>query len=190
MSKKTVDVTFGFDGTSDDAIRVAERQAGAMVKRITEETTAAIRGAVSRMLRDGVPPYDAARTIKSTIGLNEPQTQAVLNYRERLIDGGLHTGAVNAAVDRYANKLLDVRARTIARTEIMDALNTGQDEAWQEAQAEGLLGKDAEKEWITADPCDDCEEYDGETVGIGEEFEEGDPPLHPNCRCTIGLAAG
>jgi hypothetical protein len=25
----------------------------------------------------------------------------------------------------------------------------------------------------------------GEKVAIDEEFPEGDPPLHPNCRCDL-----
>lgn len=186
----SVAVSFSFDAKATTAIKVAERQAGDMVQRITKETASAIQGAVARALRDGVPPYDAARAIKSVIGLNTTQAQAVLTYRETLIDNGLNISRVDTQVSKYADKLLDSRARTIARTEIMDAVNTGQVESWQEAMDVGLLSQDAKKEWITADPCDDCVEYDGDTVPIDDEFEDGDPPLHPNCRCTLGIAAG
>jgi hypothetical protein len=68
-------------------------------------------------------------------------------------------------------------------------LNTGQSEAWRQAQDTGFLSEDAEKEWIAADPCDECAEFEGTTVPIDEEFPDGDPPLHPNCRCTTGIAA-
>ena len=34
-------------------------------------------------------------------------------------------------------------------------------------------------------PCDDCAPFDNTTVGIDEDFPEGDPPIHPSCRCII-----
>lgn len=184
----SVRISFSFDAKSTTAAKAAERQGATMVKDITDETMTAVRNAVGRGLRDGIPPYDAARVIKSVIGLNDSQAQAVISYREQLIDNGLTSDRVDTEVNSYADRLLEVRARTIARTEVMDALNAGQSEAFHEAQDAGLLSKDVEKEWITADPCDDCEEYDGQTVPVAEEFADGDPPLHPNCRCTIGIA--
>lgn len=72
----------------------------------------------------------------------------------------------------------------------MGALNTGQNEAWAQAQDEGILSADATKEWITTPDeltCPECEPMDGKTVPLQSEFPEGDPPLHPNCRCTLGI---
>jgi HK97 family phage portal protein len=73
----------------------------------------------------------------------------------------------------------------IVRTEVANAASTAQIDAWkQTGVVEG-------KEWITSDPCPECEPYDGEVVGLDKnfysasEFAEGDPPLHPNCKCAI-----
>lgn len=84
------------------------------------------------------------------------------------------------------------RAEMIARTETMAAANEGSRQGWDQAVEEGLLSKDVKKEWIaTSDCCDDCDELDGEQVGLDEDYpnDGGDgPPLHPNCRCTEGIA--
>lgn len=87
------------------------------------------------------------------------------------------------------------RAETIARTEVMDAANAGQVEAWEQATEDGLLTGNEEKEWIvTPDDrlCPVCEPMDGVSVPLDEDFDvDGDqidgPPAHPNCRCTLGL---
>jgi hypothetical protein len=51
--------------------------------------------------------YDAARTIVPLIGLTSAQGQAVLKYRETLIDNGLTLEKVNDKVDSYAEDLLN-----------------------------------------------------------------------------------
>jgi hypothetical protein len=84
----------------------------------------------------------------------------------------------------------EARVRTIAHTESMWAANEGQKELWAQAVEDGLLDGDEMQVWIvTPDDklCPICEEQDGMTVPIGEEFPTGGPPAHPNCRCTIGL---
>lgn len=72
------------------------------------------------------------------------------------------------------------RAQLIARTEVSAAYVQGNLAGWK---ASGLV---AGKQW-DADPdcCDECQEYDGLVVAIDDEFPEGDPPLHPNCRCAL-----
>ena len=72
------------------------------------------------------------------------------------------------------------RAETIARTEIAIADVQGTLTGWK---ASGLV---AGKQWLTAPGCcDECQDLDGEQVSLDEEFDDGDPPLHPSCRCTI-----
>ena len=72
------------------------------------------------------------------------------------------------------------RAMTISRTEISRALNVSCRENYQDLGVEKY-------EWLALEPCDDCEENDGVVIALGDEFPSGDtePPVHPNCRCTI-----
>lgn len=72
------------------------------------------------------------------------------------------------------------RAETIARTEIAIADVQGTITGWR---ASGLV---AGKRFDAApDCCDECQDLDGEIVGLDEEFRDGDPPVHPRCRCGI-----
>ena len=72
------------------------------------------------------------------------------------------------------------RAENIARTESAIADVQGQLAGWKES---GVVGG---KQWLTApDCCDECQAMDGVIVDLDDEFEEGDPPLHPQCRCDV-----
>lgn len=104
-------------------------------------------------------------------------------------------------IDEMTNMLTDVvgdvsRAEMIARTETLRASNEGQSQLWDQATEQGLLTGDEQKEWIvTPDDrlCPYCEPMDGINVGLNDEFDTElgsvqEPPLHPNCRCTVGLS--
>ena len=76
----------------------------------------------------------------------------------------------------------DSRAEMVARTEAAFADTQGNVIGWR---ASGVV---AGKQWSVnpnEDPCDKCLEMDGIVVGIDEEFDEGDPPLHPRCECLL-----
>lgn len=96
--------------------------------------------------------------------------------------------AFDAVLDAVGN---EARAELIARTESMNAANEGLAQGWSQAVEEGLLTGDEKKEWIaTPGCCDLCDEVDGERVDLDDDFSVGDdPPLHPNCRCTMGLVS-
>jgi SPP1 gp7 family putative phage head morphogenesis protein len=183
---------FRFDGELPDAVKAAKKRAAAMVTEVTAETQRAIRNAIALAIKNGTPPLQAAKEIRELIGLTSAQAQAVLKFRETMKKQGLTQAKIDAAAEKYSNRLLKERAERIARTEIMDALNAGQQAAWEQAQAEGLLSANATKEWIvTPDDllCPECEPMEGQRVPLDEEFPDGDPPLHPSCRCTMGIGA-
>ena len=79
-----------------------------------------------------------------------------------------------------AGILSEARAEMIARTESAMAVVDGRQETMR------LLMPDGLKEWsLSPDACDECIVYGGVVIPIIEEFPEGDPPLHPNCRCDL-----
>lgn len=101
------------------------------------------------------------------------------------------TGA--SLVDAIAEAIGDdTRAEVIARTESMMAANEGQREAWRQAVDNGWLDESTRRQWIaSSDACPECDALDGEEADLGGNYPndggEG-PPLHPNCRCTEGIA--
>jgi SPP1 gp7 family putative phage head morphogenesis protein len=75
----------------------------------------------------------------------------------------------------------DSRAETIARTESAFADTHGNIEGWK---ASGVVES---KQFLAApDCCDECQEIDGEVVGLDDTFSDGSDgsPLHPRCRCA------
>jgi len=183
-------INFRFDNKADKAVEAAARRAGRAVTSVTKEVQANIRNLITAAIRDGIPPYDAARTIVPLIGLTPQAGQAVLKYRRELINAGLTLEKVNEKVDKYADEKLRERGEMIARTEIMDALNEGADKALEQAQDKGLLTDDATKEVILdPDACEECVAIASQgPVPVGDDFSEDGPPFHPQCRCTIAIA--
>ena len=101
----------------------------------------------------------------------------------RTITDAVESGASNQQLSsaiRDAAAFSSDRADMIARTETSMADNQGTIAGWKES---GVVGG---MQWLAApDCCDECQEIDGEIVGLDEGFPDGDPPLHPDCRCTV-----
>lgn len=187
-------IGFRFDAKNLAAQKVAMLQAARMVTGVSNETRDAIRMLIVRSIREGIPPYEAARMIRSMIGLTNKGTSAAMNYRIGLIEQGHGLDRVNTLVERYTAKSIRRRALTIARTETMGALNKGTLVSWDQAKKEGFLSETAGKEFIvTPDEklCDICAPLGEEDpIPLKESFSGGydAPPIHPNCRCTMGIA--
>jgi SPP1 gp7 family putative phage head morphogenesis protein len=113
---------------------------------------------------------------------------------KQAIADALDGDGIDAAYDTILAAVGDTdRAEMISRSETMNAANAGTLESFSQAQEAGLLPANATKQWIAnSDACDDCQELDGEEVGLDEEFISGDdaPGLHPNCRCSLGIGSG
>jgi hypothetical protein len=121
---------------------------------------------------------------------------------DRIVQEALQSGKPVAASDigritqRYHDRLLQLRGETIARTETMQALNTGTQDALRLVkQEEGLTDNQIRRIWRTAADervRDSHAAINGESVGLEERFSIGvnypaDPNGAPeeviNCRC-------
>jgi hypothetical protein len=185
-------IAFSFDAKNREAQRIARDYTAVQITLIGNETKKAVRLIIAWSIREGIAPRDAAKLIKEAVGLNRPQMQTLIDY-ERRLPAEMPTAVKVKAYKKYEQKLVRRRAMMIARTEVMDALNTGAEVAWSQAQDQGFLGKQAGKEWVTTTvgACEVCNALDGTQVLLGKKFstvrgeEISGPTAHPNCRCAV-----
>lgn len=189
-------MNFSFDRSRDESARWAANEAGQLIREISDGQREMVKDLISRAQLSGISPGDVAREIRNGIGLTSGQAQWVSNFYERNLTANIANGMsvaaatdkAQAAADRYQEQVHRYRANTIARTEIMRANSEGRKEAWGQGVEGGWIDPGAQKEWIAeADACEICEPLSGMRVPLNEEFPEGDPPAHPNCRCDLLL---
>jgi hypothetical protein len=132
----------------------------------------------------------AADTVE---GISDTTREDIKDLVEQAFQGDFD---VDELTDRIADLIGDpVRADVIARTETMRASNEGQRQAWDQAVDEGLLTGHEQQVWIiTPDDrlCPDCEPFGDVVADLNGTFraegvDSDGPPLHPRCRCTVGL---
>jgi SPP1 gp7 family putative phage head morphogenesis protein len=180
-----------FDSKNEMAQAYAARQAARYVTQVSAETKAGLQSIIAKSVREGINARDTAKLIKSSVGLNAPQGAAVNNYYNKLIARGTDPGRAWKLADKYSDKLLKSRAKTIARTEIMGALNGGALEQARQRRDAGLYQNPMKKWKITKDEvtCKICRPLEGQIRPLEGTFSTGvtAPPTHPNCRCTLSF---
>lgn len=186
-------VEMAFDRANPEAVKWARTRSADLITGITDTSRAAVRRIMTRALEGKLSPREAARMIRSTVGLTDLQADAVLALRDKMVAQGRPASAIETQTDRYAARLLRYRAETIARTETVAAANEGQLQLWKQAQQRGLLPGKVRRKWITTPDerlCPICKGLNGKTAPLDGPFPGGfmNPPAHPNCRCATGLA--
>lgn len=170
-----------------------------LVTNITDATVAGLRQTLADALAEGLNAQQAARLVKHHVGLTPRFAKAVGKYRSKLVEQGMTKAEVDKFAQQYAAKLNQHRAMTIARTESAIAATAGQHEAWEQAAEQGLFDRaTAKRVWITTpddladhDPPS-CSDFDGAKATMDGSFSVDGysadrPPLHPGCRCAVGL---
>ncbi len=127
---------------------------------------------------------NVARFAKSMIDTDKEKLTGILTQG---IDEGKSVPEIRNSITDEFKDLSKTQAERVTRTEVLRTNNLAAEDAFIQS------GVVEAKQWSTAgDPCEECAPYDGEIVKLGgnfydgeNEFENGDPPLHPNCRCII-----
>lgn len=90
---------------------------------------------------------------------------------------GIAPRKMSILIDRMIND--PVRAATIAQTETSYAVVQANLDLYRDSGVEMV-------KYLVADPCDLCaENLEASPINIGEEWPNGDPPVHPNCMCDV-----
>ena len=183
-----------FDLNDANAIAFVSQHAGDLIVEVSDDVRQAVRAIVTASFEGEYDVRTTAKLLPSIVGLTERQAQAVTSFYAGMLKSEDHTTeTAGQLADDYATRLLKQRAMTIARTETIRGANAGVDMGFRQAQSSGLLDEGAMKTWITTPDdalCDECADLDGEEVDLEDVFSSGDdaPPLHPNCRCAVGIS--
>jgi hypothetical protein len=190
---------YRFDYSNPRIERVWRKRAGEkIVEPILQGTRDSIQNAIHNQFIKGLSPRDIAEDIKGYVGLYPRLATALKNYKVGLAEKGLPIENQVKYALAYEDKLLDYRAMSIARTETNFMINRGQLEVWRQGQDNGIIPKGATKVWeVDGNPCPDCDDMDGEAVGLNDVWVMGDGTIcevpqdsHPQCECTMSIEYG
>jgi len=216
-----------FNLLNNDSVQAMQSTRLRLVSNLTTDQRRATLLALQDGLRVGDSPIAIARRVLNSVGLSARQVQAVNTYRQQLrtlnsrallfatrdkrFDGmvqrAIRTGTplsddqIERMVARYEERALVQRSRRIAETEALMAVNTADDQLWNQAVAFGGLDpNDIVSTWITRQDLkvrDSHAPMHGQTRPFGEAFVSahgnrlmypGDPSAPAgevvNCRCV------
>ena len=193
-------ITFriAFRVTNPTAQRWAETQAGGLIRQITADQRQSIRRVIVQAFSEDLTTRQVAIRLTDQIGLQSRQAAALERFRADLVEKGLRTDRVSVLTRRARDRMVRRRAWSIARTEVLRASNMGQQLLWEAAVDAGeWRAQDVRRVFIvTPDDrlCPICAPLDGVRVGLQEAFVSPTngasavvPPIHPHCRCTLGI---
>jgi hypothetical protein len=216
-----------FDLLNPRATEFLRRYEFNLIRQMTVDTQRAIGGVVLRGFNEGLPPNVQARHIREMIGLTDSQARAVDNFRRqlrtqelqgkqvlpwerklsaperaqarRIFNDGGTTAEIEALTAKYRQRLVNLRARTIARTETIRASAEGQQEMWRQAADQGFLDPAKTRRMWIVTRDDRLSEHDRQIPGLNPDGVALDqafrtpsgilmnPPTRPNCRCAVVL---
>jgi hypothetical protein len=214
-----------FDGPAADMMR---RNTLAFITNFSEQQRTTTRDALIAQFETGGGTQATARAYRSSIGLTPGQARAVANYRrlleegsgqaldralrdrrydrtvERAVDTGqpLKQDQIDRMVDRYRQRMLAMRAETIARTESVRTAAQAREAAFlQMIQQTGIDPARVRQTWrATMDNRvrDTHRAMNGQVRPLGQAFDSpsgarlrypGDPTAPAsecvNCRCAV-----
>ena len=203
-SIQKAELRFKFDAARPEAAQWAAKESGNLIREVTEDQINVVRDLASRASMGEFTGVQTARSLRDHIGLTQRQSGWVDNFRSRTFSEQISQGRslsdaltrTDSLTDKYSDRIHRYRSEMIARTEILRASHEGRRQAWGQGIREGYISPNDRKYWSANDDdriCEDCSsmsvKYDqSNAIFIGEEFEMGEPPIHPMCRCDIVLA--
>ena len=169
--------TILFNQINVRAVRALQANTLRLISQYTEEQRHATRLALLDGIARGLNPRDQARNFRSSVGLTERQSAAVINYR-RLLEGTaaeqrealrrelrdrrfdrtvrrsirtetpLTPAQIERMVERYRDRYVKYRAEVIGRTEALRSVHEGVNEAYEQAiEAGHLRAQDLVRTW-------------------------------------------
>lgn len=176
---------------------LARLRIGALIQQLEDEALAAVRLQLSLIADAGITP-EAIRAIGQATGLTERQVAQVERARRAALTAGASEASAARTAAGVRAKLLDQRARLIARHETVSFVNETIRERGLQVEAAGSRvlkqSVSARDEHVDGgNPFGICRVLDdGKRIPIGDKFMfEGQafdgPPYHVGCRDILEL---
>ena len=158
------------------------------------DTVAVLAGQEANKLLGIDTPYIPYNIRKQVIENVDKFTKSLLDTdKQKLVDlitSGLRDGQsvpeIRNLITETFNSYSKMQAERITRTEVIRASNQASLDAYKQSGV--VVGK----QWLTFGAVDECAEYDGKIEKLSgnfyssdNAFQDGDPPLHPNCKCVV-----
>lgn len=223
-------VTVDFDRVNERAVEHMRQTRLGLIRDFTDEQREVAQRAMTRGIEQGANPLVQAREFRGDIGLTVRQQQAVDNYRRSLALAGegdrlaldrelrdrrfdptvqraintrepLTQAQIDRMVQRYKERFIRQRSETIARTEALRSVHSGQHESLLQAVEDGVVDQHTlVREWNTSIDGRERESHNrlnGVKRGLHETFPGLDGPLrYPGdpfapasevvrCRCAL-----
>lgn len=197
-----------FDLEHPTAADWARRNAAQLIKEVTNETKAAVRELIAAAIENEWTRREVSQMIAGKdgkpgmVGLLRRDVERLNRRRLELEAAGIPADRIRERIARAARQMVKRRARVIARTELMNSTNAGQQILWEQAVARGELDwqrttkivvvtPDDRLDFKVCEPMPDMKENkdlritDKFTTGTGERFLA--PTFHPQCRCGMRI---
>jgi hypothetical protein len=197
ITNEKVGINAAFDVFNPEVLRTAQTMSVTLSTNLNATAQQVLDKIISDAVSGTITRREAVMRIQSRVGLLPAHADAVDRYYDTLIQTGTKQKVAKRMADEYAERLLRYRANTIARTEIARAAGVGQTEYWRQAVADGALPLDVRRVWMTAYDervCEICGPMNNTEVGVMERWltpnglVDYPSAIHPNCRCTQGIA--
>lgn len=174
---------------SDTALERLRERAKERAKQITGNLLQTELNTIYDTIRKGVENGDGIKEIAERLddirGLDKNRAAQYEKMKAYLEENGV--GDIEAQLERYYEKLLADRKRTITKTEVVEAQQTAR---LEEAKTQGAKWK----VWVTSgdsrvSDIDIANEAQG-AIPLDKAFQSGHmrPPSHPICRCSTSFA--
>lgn len=169
--------------TENEVIAIAQRKAAELVTSIGEQMRERMREALTRGLKEQLGVDGTARLLRDRLPLDANRAAQLDKFEAMLKAQGLPPNEIARQVEAMREKLVRDRAKTIAQTEMGDAIEAGNLERAKKRKA-------THKTWLIVQGrvCPICiANAQAGPILIDESFPSGHThaPAHPRCRCTV-----
>lgn len=157
---------------------------------ISESEAETIRYLLRRAYLGEISMLELKKAIKQVVGLTEREARWWMNRRQALLEAGLSPEEIEREMRDFAERLLEARAKRIARTELSHAFNEGAIRKIRKIEQAGYITNPRKASVSAGDErvCGICIMNESEGwIKLEADFPSGHsrPPFHPNCRCSL-----